>query len=295
MVKIYLKSGLKVFLITLVYFICLIVFEAAQQLYYLTTFNLINKGEISFFDLLYVHSTRWLIWSILALPMGVYVFYHPIRNLTVIAFTRYVFWALATLLMTLFMISIIELFLNKQSFGTFWEYFLFFTYQKAALFVNAYLGLIILINLYHSIQLLDSKIIELSDLKNEYESLYDELSQHTNDKEVALIQIKIGNKIKNLLLSEVIWLQSDDYCVRVHTEKGAYNLRKSMKAMEQELSTRGFIRIHRNAIVNKEEIDTLDFSQEPQVYLKNGQILPIAKSRISKIKTILKSNSSFSA
>ena len=60
-----------------------------------------------------------------------------------------------------------------------------------------------------------------------------------------------------------------------------------MKAMELELNNRGFIRVHRNSIVNKEAIDTIIFTQKPHLKLKNGQSIPIANSRIAKVKARL--------
>lgn len=57
-----------------------------------------------------------------------------------------------------------------------------------------------------------------------------------------------------------------------------------MKLMEQELQPWGFIRLHRNTLVNKDEVDTLVYAPEPCVILKDSQTLPIALCRLSKLK-----------
>ncbi len=110
------------------------------------------------------------------------------------------------------------------------------------------------------------------------------MSLRKKDDHTPIIQIRVGNKVKNILVSDIIWVQSDDYCVKVHTANGSYSLRKSMKRMEQELTSKGFVRLHRSVIVNRNEVDTLVYSPDPKVTLKNGQTLPIALSRMPKVK-----------
>jgi len=280
------KFNLKIAIATFSYFALLIAFEAGQQYYYMTRFDLVGDQEISLMGLMKFHIVRWIIWGILAIPLSVYVIKHPIQNFTFTLLARYCLMVFLTLLLTLAAVSVFNIWFYGNSSSDFLEVFFFFAYQKAALFINAYLGLIILITLNNNMKLLDATIIALSDLKGEYRHL----SKKTMADSTPIIQIRIGKKLKNVLLSEVLWVQSDDYCVRIHTQQGAYNLRKSMKSMEHELSNLGFIRIHRNSIVNRLEIDTIDFSEEPKVKLKNGRILPIAQSRIPRIKAYLKSD-----
>ncbi|GAB5551123.1 MAG: hypothetical protein Sapg2KO_07140 [Saprospiraceae bacterium] len=282
------KTNHKLYIAITFYFIALILFETAQQQYYLTSFDLLGNREVSFFDLLQNHVTLWLVWTVFTLPLLVYVKKHPIQKLSLSSILQYGSRIAGTLLITLIAISCIKLWVNGQPLATFGEYLSFYTFQKAALFFTAYLGLVVFMNLHNNLQLLDLKVVALSDLSVRYKNLYDDLSQKKMGDQTPLVQIKIGNKVKNILLSEVIWVQSDDYCVKIHTKDKAYNLRKSMKAMEQELVPRGFIRVHRNSIVNKVAIDTLTFTQKPHVRLKNGQSLQIATSRIPKIKASLK-------
>lgn len=273
-----------IYIATFLYFAGLIWFEAAQQYFYITSFELSGMNEVTILGLMSNHSIRWIIWLILALPLARFVFKHPARQLNSGLMIRYGIGMVLTLISTLIAISGVELLSNALSIDYFGELLAYFIYQKAALFVNAYLGLIILLNLHQSTQLLDSKMIELSDLKVEFKSRYDELSNQIKDDHAPLIQIKVGNKIKNIPLDDILWVQSDDYCVKIHSKSGTYNLRKSMKLMEQELEPWGFIRLHRNTLVNKDEVDTLSYTPEPCVTLKEGQVLPIALGRVAKVK-----------
>ncbi len=273
-----------IYIATFIYFVGLVSFEAAQQHYYITSFDLAGKDEVTIIGLMSRHSIRWGIWVILALPFASFVFRHPARQLNSRLITSYGIGIVLTLLTTLIAISGVEIWSSELDWNYFGELLAYFTYQKAALFVNAYLGLIILVNLHQNAKLLDSKMVELTDLKVEFKSRYDELSNQIKDDHSPLIQIKVGNKVKNILLADILWVQSDDYCVKVHAKSGSYNLRKSMKLMEQELEPWGFIRLHRNTLVNKDEVDTLVYAPEPGVTLKNGQTLPIALGRLSKVK-----------
>ena len=268
------------------YFLLLITFEAGQQYYYVTRFDLSGNQEVSILELLKFHVIRWVIWGVLAIPLTLYIVRRPFRNFSIPLFARYFIMVLCSLLVTIAAISIFNLWYYDTGFSEFYEVFLFFAYQKSALFVNAYLGLIVVIALMNNLKLLDAKIIALSDLKEEYQDLHNKAHGDTT----PIMQIRIGKKLKNVLFSDIIWIQSDDYCVRVHSKQGSYHLRKSMKSMEEELTHWGFVRIHRNCIVNKNEIDTIVFSEAPKVIVKDGSSFSIAHSRIPKIKAYLKSN-----
>lgn len=284
------KASTKILLLGIGCFTLVVLFEAAQQQYYITRFQLANE-EVSFFDLLKNHAFRWLIWVVFGLALYRFTLKRPIHqssfDLKLIG--QYAIVVITLLLLAICTISLMMQWANGDGFDQFFEYFQFYIYQKAALFTSAYLGLIILIHLYLHQQELELKIVELSSLKKENKQLYQELKSQSIQDHSPLIHIKIGNKLKAIPLSEIYWIQSEDYCVRVHTKNGqSYLLRKSMKAMERELMAKGFIRIHRNAIVNITEVDSFLFQDEPTVVLKQGETLKIANSRVAQIKEVLK-------
>ena len=90
-------------------------------------------------------------------------------------------------------------------------------------------------------------------------------------------------------LTEITYIQSADYCVQIHTkEERSYFLRQSMKALENQLKSKGFIRIHRHAIINLSEVATLRFNPKAEVILNSGKTLAVANSRVGKVKEVLK-------
>ena len=285
------KSFQKLILIAVVYFLILNFLEAAQQYFYIIKFDLANGEEISFFALIKNHSIRWVAWALFAIPLVNFTLNNPInqQNVSFKLLLRYGAYILFFLLLTLLLISLFPVLFEAQPMSDLWEFFSFFAVQKTTLFINAYLGLIILIHLYLNFQRLDVKEGELSKLQERYELLSTNLKESSHTSQEALISIKIGNKIKAITVSDIFWIQSDDYCVKIHTRDAkVYHLRKSMKAMEEELKLLGFIRIHRNSIVNKSEIELIQFAAEPKVRLKNGLELQIALSRVPRLRSLFK-------
>lgn len=280
----------KILALAVGYFVILNVFEAAQQYYYINSFNLAGASQVTFFDLLSKHSARWLVWGLSAVPLAYLVARYPINKntLSLSVLLQYCSGVLVLLLVTIAMISFLQLWQDGQALNVFLEFFVFIAFQKSALFVNAYLGVILLVHLYLNVQALEMRIVELADLKGQYQNLYDDLKSKPVADSETILRIKVGNHVKAIVLSDVIWVQADDYCVKIHCKQGsAYNLRKSMKELETELAPRGFIRIHRNSIVNQNEIASFCFGKDASIELKNGTVLNIAASRVAKIRSAL--------
>lgn len=280
----------KVLVLAALYFVMLNVFEAAQQYYYINSFNLAGAAQVTIFDLLSKHSARWLVWGLLALPLVYWVAKYPIKKhtLSLSVLVHYCLGVFSLLILTVSVISALQLWQDGQNLNAFFEYFVFIAFQKSALFVNGYLGVVLLVHLFLNYQKLEMHIVELADLKGQYQSLYEDFKSKPVDDSERLLRIKVGNHVKAILLSDVTWIQADDYCVKIHCKQGAsYNLRKSMKEMEAELLPRGFMRIHRNSIVNRAEISSFRFGKDAMIELKNGTTLNIAASRVSKIRSAL--------
>ena len=60
--------SLKPLLILLIIMFCMIVFEAFQQHYYITHFNLSDE-QVSVPKLILLHSRRWLVWLVFTIPL----------------------------------------------------------------------------------------------------------------------------------------------------------------------------------------------------------------------------------
>lgn len=272
--------------IGITYFLAMNLFEAGQQLYYIKRFSL-AQDAVSYFTLLKGHVLRWGIWLILTLPFIHFTLKHRItQNTFSIPFlAKYLLFILVGLVVTISCISGLQMWLDGAVPAEFLEYFQFFVAQKFALFFSAYIGVVILVHLYIKQTELEGQLYEFLALKEKYAVVAAELKSHQKEVSKDLISIKIGDKVKMIPLAEIDWIQSADYCVQIHTKNDRnYFLRQSMKAMENQLAAKGFIRIHRNSIINLDAVATFRFNSNPEVTLKSGRVLPIANSRVAKVR-----------
>lgn len=82
---------------------------------------------------------------------------------------------------------------------------------------------------------------------------------------------------------EIIYVEADDNYSKVHTEKGYHVISHTLKKVEEKLTSRGFIRIHKSYLINFEKIDTIT---DGMVYL--GAVhLPIGKAYRSGLQHFL--------
>ena len=103
------------------------------------------------------------------------------------------------------------------------------------------------------------------------------------------IVVKLAGKIKIIAVQEVIYLESADDFVKIHTTQGAMLKNKTMSHFEDMLDPQQFVRIHRSYLVNIQQIARLD-QEDRESYsavLKSGTVLPISKTGYVKLKTVL--------
>ena len=60
-----------------------------------------------------------------------------------------------------------------------------------------------------------------------------------------------------LKASEIVWIEAEDYYVLVHSKQGRHLVRATLASFEQRLDPRIFLRVHRTAIVNVDEVRTV--------------------------------------
>ena len=79
-------------------------------------------------------------------------------------------------------------------------------------------------------------------------------------------------------VSDVVWIEAEDYCVLVHTKQGRHLLRTSMASLEERLDPRVFVRSHRAAIVNTREVMHME-PDATALLLSDGTRVAVSRSR----------------
>ena len=259
----------------------IIVFDAMQQKYYLETFNLAPASGITFVDLLRSHTIRWLLWGLCSLPFS-YVGWRAFKRSGPVSGKS---WGILSLLVlvcigcTIVAITFQSFFVNKipVEFDSFMETMVFMSFQKGLSFAFASSILLFILFSYSRSRVIDAQWVEIKNLK----------SESTNNSGTApSISIKIGNKLKLIPVDEITWIESDDYCVKIHTARKAYSLRKSMKSLEKELVPFRFVRVHRQALLNMDYLAHVDFSSS-LVKLQDQSELPLSKSGAQVLRRVL--------
>lgn len=102
------------------------------------------------------------------------------------------------------------------------------------------------------------------------------------------IFIKKGSTLVKIKLDDIILVEALENYVVLHTKSEKYTIHFTMKAIEQQLPSFLFVRVHRSYIVNKSRIITIkDNGLEIGGYSEVNSIVPIGKSyRDSLLKEI---------
>lgn len=76
------------------------------------------------------------------------------------------------------------------------------------------------------------------------------------------IKASSGNTVRLVMVSEVLYFQSDEKYTRVVTEKGDALIRLPIKSLLGQLDPQLFAQIHRSAIVNLQAVDRIERSEQ---------------------------------
>ncbi|WP_436517249.1 LytR/AlgR family response regulator transcription factor [Ekhidna sp. To15] len=278
----------------LAFILFLIVFDAVQQKYYIETFGLVPENEtLSLGFLLKKHFVRWLAWGLFSVPSGILIWKKLPKNhqhltiKTILAITVIIF---VNTVASLALISGYEIIDQQLSYSNelFLEFITFFTFQKGLTFLMASTTLTMLLYNRSREKTIESQFVEITNLRTKSTDLEEALNVTSNQE--PHLSIKTGNKFQPIPLSDIVWIQSDDYCVKIHTEDNAFTLRKSMKSLEEKLAPYSFIRVHRVALLNLNYLHQINFDRAT-IKLSNTTELPLSRTGAKALKRKLSQSS----
>lgn len=87
---------------------------------------------------------------------------------------------------------------------------------------------------------------------------------------------------------EVVFIESYDDYVKIHTESQTFLKKKTMNSFETTLSPKEFVRIHRSYLVNLRfvnELKTID-KDNLEIVLKNGKNLSVSRTGYAALKSV---------
>ncbi|MDO5416105.1 MAG: LytTR family DNA-binding domain-containing protein [Lachnospiraceae bacterium] len=92
---------------------------------------------------------------------------------------------------------------------------------------------------------------------------------------------KFGQKTILLTEGEIYYIASIQKAVTVYTSRHSYRISVSMKQAQEQLSDKGFCRIHRNCLVNPAHVKRMEGDK---LILENGAELRISSRRKKDVK-----------
>ncbi|MGJ8663540.1 MAG: LytR/AlgR family response regulator transcription factor [Marinicella sp.] len=261
-----------------------VLFETAQQLFYMDLYQI--SPDAKFNDIFFSQFRKWTVWVIFAIPLWFYIkelaqqdwinaknIYHTVALIIVI------------LIFVMLTMSVIEINIAELPFNAtrFWEYVTFYVYQKTPIYTFGYTFLSIVFYLYIKNNQLAVQVLKLSQLnQKELHQFYkNRVKQEPN---TTVLKIKVGNHYKIISIEDIDWIEADDYCVNIHSNKNeaVYSMRATLKSLENILPD-SFLRVHRSAIVNMTGVEEYKTKGSGLITMKSGDEIAVAQSKLKLI------------
>lgn len=278
-------STKKIILLLIVFIIITILFETFQQIFYINTFNLPYANKITFNSLVKHQLLRWLIWLLYALLLWLFIKKNSLRQFNIDQLLKISLLILLLTCLAIISIAILQFFINEEKSinSLFTKYIPFYTFQKGLIFIISYISFSVGSYLHFTTKKLSIQLQRFSELKSTNNKLFEKLNTEIKEQE-SILNIKIGNKRKIIPIETISWIESDDYCVKIHTNNEvAYSMRSSLKDLEEKLKENDFLRVHRKAIINCKQVNEFDLKNNTLRLLNTAEI-KVSKTYIKVVK-----------
>jgi two-component system LytT family response regulator len=93
--------------------------------------------------------------------------------------------------------------------------------------------------------------------------------------------VRDGTRTVVIPHDEILWIEAEDYCVRIHLAARTLLVRETLHRLAARLDADGFVRVHRSAIANVGAVRSLEpaTSGDGRVTLADGTTLRVSRTR----------------
>ena len=101
--------------------------------------------------------------------------------------------------------------------------------------------------------------------------------------------VKTKDGVVLLAPEEILYFESSDHYVFVHTTAGTHLTRESLAHLEAVLDPRHFVRIHRSALVHLAQVERLEGTdrEDCSLLLRGGVRLRVSRRRLAEVRRML--------
>jgi two-component system LytT family response regulator len=106
--------------------------------------------------------------------------------------------------------------------------------------------------------------------------------------------VRDGSRTIAVPHDDILWIEAEDYCARLHMRSRTLLVRESLRALEESLERAGFVRVHRSAIANVACIRELEpvSSGDQRLTLSDGTVLKVSRTHRAHVITALRERAS---
>jgi two-component system LytT family response regulator len=134
----------------------------------------------------------------------------------------------------------------------------------------------------------------LGDLASKLATLSPELRPDDQPREqksecgyLQRLSFRDGDRTIAVKTAELIWIEAEDYYVRIHSSRGRHLVRTALTTLEGRLNPTQFLRVHRGAIVNVQEVSEVRDAGALTLVLTDGTEVPVSRSRRAAVESAL--------
>jgi two-component system, LytTR family, response regulator len=101
--------------------------------------------------------------------------------------------------------------------------------------------------------------------------------------------VRDGSRRLVIAHDDIIWIEAEDYCARIHLRDRTLLVRDSLRALGRSLDRCGFVRVHRSAIVNVSRIRQIEptASGDQRLTLSEGTMVRVSRThRAAVVKAL---------
>jgi two-component system LytT family response regulator len=99
------------------------------------------------------------------------------------------------------------------------------------------------------------------------------------------VVVRDGTRTIVIPNDEIVWIEAEDYCARIHLRGRTLLVRTSLRALGDSLEREGFVRVHRSTIANVaciREIEPLA-SGDQRLTLSDGTVLKVSRTHRAEV------------
>lgn len=112
----------------------------------------------------------------------------------------------------------------------------------------------------------------------------DKIIAYIERNELITLDLGVG-EFRAVCMQDILFIKSKTHFAEYHLVSGeVIQIREHLNAAEEKLRTKGFVRIHRQLIVNIYKTSKINISHYPEVLLSNGQSLPIGRKYKTQVQ-----------